>query len=290
MLKTKHEKGMIIFFYAFSAVLMVIASFYDLQIDQYVYSPDNFFGIFFDRIGELPPFLAVAFSCMILYRFPPIFRRWATVLTKIIFGLGTIAAWIYIYYDFVDKWISNFEYRRIIEVIFGIITGLICLYFSKYIPEEHKRSFKSLAVFFILVSLLTPWSTNELKDIWGRLRFRQLVEAGSFDGFTPWYTFGPGDGRSFPSGHTTAAAATFMLMGISYFFPSQKKNELKYFIIAFVFTFTVGFSRLVRGAHFLSDITFAAIIVFTVFLIIRYLYVKKPISKRIKAYIAKKAG
>ena len=58
------------------------------------------------------------------------------MLTKIIFGLGTIAAWIYIYYDFVDKWISNFEYRRIIEVIFGIITGLICLYFSKYIPED----------------------------------------------------------------------------------------------------------------------------------------------------------
>ena len=52
---------MIIFFYAFSAVLMVIASFYDLQIDQYVYSPDNFFGIFFDRIGELRPFLRLLF-------------------------------------------------------------------------------------------------------------------------------------------------------------------------------------------------------------------------------------
>lgn len=283
MLKTKHEKGIIISFYAIAAVFMLVASFFDLQINQLLYYPNNPFGVFLDRIGELPPYVAVALALTALFRFPPKLKKWATALLKAIFGIASVAVWIYIFIDFGDKWIIEDENRLIFEIIFGLITGFLSLYLSKYLPEKHMSAFRNLAVFFILIALLTSWPTSVLKDIWGRIRFRDLVAAGSYDGFTPWYIIAGKDGRSFPSGHTTGAAATFMLMGISYFFPSQKENELKYYIAAMVFTFAVGFSRITRGAHYLSDITFAAIIVFTLFLIIRYLYVKRSFGSSKKA-------
>ncbi|MBR5358984.1 MAG: phosphatase PAP2 family protein [Clostridiales bacterium] len=102
-----------------------------------------------------------------------------------------------------------------------------------------------------------------------RPRFRLIQEHIEGVDFHAWYdpiknkdelieTFGiySDNFKSFPSGHTANAVASIAILpGLAAVVPALRKRLTTLFAIGFVFGFIVLASRMVLGAHFLSDVS-----------------------------------
>lgn len=179
------------------------------------------------------------------------------------------------------------------------IALILCVYFLlKFLSKNHRKEFEFVAV----AGLLMFYSSdiiNILKEHFHRIRFREMVaysngitgvdgavhslhdvvftrdmiDRTDFHWFTHWYQIGQDDGvvwhdpRSFPSGHTSASSYTFLLVPLFL----RNKDLSKFWIPASVFGIgyvgAMGLSRMMRGAHYMTDVTGAALIMFTVMLI-----------------------
>jgi membrane-associated phospholipid phosphatase len=92
-----------------------------------------------------------------------------------------------------------------------------------------------------------------LKVFWGRTRFRDLASAAEF---TPWYEpRGITGHTSFPSGH---AAMGWMLLPLIVWLAPRPR--LRWLAVAGVgvWAVAVAISRVVVGAHYLSDVLFSS--------------------------------
>lgn len=108
-----------------------------------------------------------------------------------------------------------------------------------------------------------------IKLVWGRMRFREYIQTG--EGFTAWYL--PQfrvihDGyKSFPSGHTANA---LLILPITFFFDAlgKRKAGVAARICHLVWMLVIMTSRIMAGAHYLSDVTAGALITFTIVIIV----------------------
>lgn len=102
---------------------------------------------------------------------------------------------------------------------------------------------------------------------------RDMIDKTDFHWFTHWYTVGKDDGvvwhdpRSFPSGHTSAASFTFLLLPLT----TRSRALSKYFTPAYIigvgYVMAMGLSRMMRGAHYMTDVSGAGLIMFTIMLV-----------------------
>ncbi|WP_411825886.1 phosphatase PAP2 family protein [Luteolibacter sp. AS25] len=96
-----------------------------------------------------------------------------------------------------------------------------------------------------------------LKDLWGRPRPCQLAEFGGLFEFEPiaWMDLAS-SGRSFPCGHATMG---FYFFAVALAMPtSWKRRRAAVFSFALLLGATLGFARIAQGGHFLSDVIWAA--------------------------------
>ena len=110
------------------------------------------------------------------------------------------------------------------------------------------------AITLILIVLVADYSALALKNIFHRRRAYDV-----YDGISKW---SDGGNFSFPSGHTTQAAA--MAAGLFLLFP-----EWRYRSIVLVWAALVGFSRVYLGVHYPSDVIGAALLSFLIALLLR---------------------
>jgi lipid A 4'-phosphatase len=100
------------------------------------------------------------------------------------------------------------------------------------------------------------------KDHWGRARPRDVTEFSGQKRFTP--ALQPTDqcGRncSFVAGHPSVV---FWLAALG-FAASTRKRRIRIFLAAAALGLVAGFGRIVQGGHFLSDVIFSGLTVFTV--------------------------
>lgn len=94
----------------------------------------------------------------------------------------------------------------------------------------------------------------------------RLVVSDSRAFFMPWWQIGSEvkstllaagvaseEFKSFPSGHT-ANAATMLLLGVIPFLnPRYQRYKRWFFIVGFVWAAMVALSRIIMGAHYLTD-------------------------------------
>ena len=115
------------------------------------------------------------------------------------------------------------------------------------------------AGYIVLVFLLGPGLlVNSLfKDHWGRARPIQVEQLGGTEKYTPpLYYVAHGDGRSFPSGHSSVGFAF-----IAFWFLWRKRKPqwaLAALILTLLFGITIGLTRMAAGGHFLSDVLWSA--------------------------------
>jgi membrane-associated phospholipid phosphatase len=243
-------------------------------------SPANPFGVFFERIGKLPVYLIIPFSAMAFFNTRPRGKNAAAVLIAAATVLYSAAGCIYMCMYLGGNWFVADEYRDAYCVIFGLAVSAATLFISKHLPNETMKKLRPYAWFAMIAGLGTSLSIELIKNIWGRVRFRDLLRAESFDAFTAWWLpQGENGNKSFPSGHTGAASAAILLTGLPCVFESLKKHETRFFIAGALYTFAVGFSRLVVGAHYLSDIAVGALIGFTWYFCARSFYLAKQSTR-----------
>ena len=133
---------------------------------------------------------------------------------------------------------------------------------------------------FSLKDIIFIWASSALgviglvnlvfKNMWGRVRPNDLRDFGGDGSFTPWYELSNicDLNCSFVSGDSSVG---FLL--IIFFFLIKKKS---YLFIALLFGFSLGLIRIMEGGHFLSDVLFSCLLVFS-FSQISYLFYKKKI-------------
>lgn len=139
----------------------------------------------------------------------------------------------------------------------GNSTGYIVVFFMLFVLFKYYLRWTiaaNRALFLLAAVALSGLATDLIKPLVGRLRPKLLFEAGLY-GFEPLrigYEY-----NSFPSGHATTVFA--LAASLALFFPRWR-------LPLFSFAAVVGFSRIIVGAHYLSDLMAGAYIgVMTVF-------------------------
>lgn len=132
---------------------------------------------------------------------------------------------------------------------------------------------KSSILIFLLIALGPGLVINSiLKPYWGRPRPREVRELGGHHVYQPFYqlNFASG-GKSFPCGHCSVGFS----YGAGYFIFRRRRPWLArgFLIFSLLFGFLMGIGRIAAGGHFLSDVIWAGIIVYSVaYGLSRYLF------------------
>ncbi len=161
---------------------------------------------------------------------------------------------------------------RWILLIPVVILLLVLLY--QIIFQKRLQTLNPKAIFFIFTFLIIgPGIVSNLiiKEHSTRARPINIDHFGANKGktFTPYYSH---EGKckkncSFISGHTAAAT---LFLTFAYLYRSRLL-----FMLALGFVALMGLTRVVQGAHFLSDVIFSFIINLIILKIVYYLFYKK---------------
>lgn len=295
--------------------LAVIAAFFDLAINKALYNQGSLFGQFFARLGELPSYLAAPVAGAILYHQDFGSKKWQKIVFKCIFGALIAGGWFYaigvwFWENFVTE---HLPYAIVYKLFFTAVLTLCLILATALVDKKAMKKLLLFAIFIIIVAGVSNAIVQVMKMLWARQRFRTMVDnelnaslisayGNNFSGFAPWYKpqiFFPSPVRteayaaahkaidsdafkSFPSGHTVAAAASFALIILPEMYESLKKYRPVFWIVPAVYTAIVAISRIVMGAHYLSDVLFGGYIGFAVAALTRFIIVKIKNRKQIQ--------
>lgn len=272
----KKYRTEIIVFYVFAAAAMVVASFFDLKIDIALNDPSNPFAVWLYRTGEFPSRLICPIAGAVIFRCTD---KKAVAAIGAALCLGGSAYMGY----YIGKHFFVEEYRMAFSLLWGIGFGVAALYAVRFVtvPDEFKRPLFTAAVIGVGVMTAQLLTVDIMKNLWGRVRFRDLLSSGSCDDFTAWFVInGKNGNKSFPSGHTAGAGMSYLLMLLPFIDKKREKYRAVYFWCPFIYTSAVALTRLVMGAHYLSDVTVGGVIAFSCVLVGIKVYEKTCMTNR----------
>ena len=271
----------------------ILGSFFDLQIDQALWSENNPFGLIMASFGVYPCYAGLAFigggllSTTIKRKELPL---WGKIICYFLSGLAFVMA----VYLCGDEWPSVNGYNVphlawLSFLIAGIVfAGVYALSFFICRKGNIRQMWCMLLVMTVIFTAALLPAGFIIKLIIHRPRFRYLVRTGAVD-FHNWWqnctnykdiikTYeGTGiegfpitkeDFKSFPSGHS--GTGMIMAMFLAYapiFFNKLKGKETLLFYIGVLWGLTMMFSRMLVGAHYLTDTCMGSLVVMVVFYI-----------------------
>lgn len=148
-------------------------------------------------------------------------------------------------------WKMLYRIDRLPSVLLATV-GLVAAILSIWKPSL--KPWRKAGVFLVLFLALGPGLlvNTIFKDGWGRPRPREVVQFGGNKQFLqPWQKGISGQGRSFPSGHASAA---FFLIAPFFFYRRRRPLVAHGWLIGgIVFGILMSIARIAQGGHFLSD-------------------------------------
>ncbi|MEM7603291.1 MAG: phosphatase PAP2 family protein, partial [Verrucomicrobiota bacterium] len=125
--------------------------------------------------------------------------------------------------------------------------------------KQRWKPWRRVFIFILLVAVTGPGLVTNLalKENWGRPRPREVEGMGGHNAFEPVLTVDrDSEGKSFPCGHATMG---YLFMG-GFFLLLRYRRRWAIWILAggFVGGTLTGIARMLQGAHFLSDVVWAA--------------------------------
>ncbi|MCI5993094.1 MAG: phosphatase PAP2 family protein [Clostridiales bacterium] len=283
-------------------ILMVVGSFLDLQISKLLYpGHESSLGQFFAAFGELPAFLCFTCAGVLLFLIRGRLRRDWDVLFLITSALLVAFGLVMNIREACDNVPALPAWVAILVTVFAAaVAGAGVVLLTRQCPAKTVLRFLLTLVF---VSFVTMVLINVIKVPWSRARMRLLVSTGNDTYFMPWWQLGgalrqrlvgegisPDEFRSFPSGHTACAACAMLAILL----PTLKKQwhdkERVCLIVGALWTLLVAVSRIWMGAHYLTDVTMACLIVLGVSVLGIYLfYFNQKLFRKIWALLAEPA-
>jgi membrane-associated phospholipid phosphatase len=268
-------------FTAVVIILLGILSFgtIDYDISNQLINRSSVFGWIFNVLGELPANLGLLLGTAILFGSRKKGIMWRNVVTGItgylfmvIFALMSSFTAIHYIYEFDEAGMPNTVYPIILG--FAAIFLLAVLYGITKIGTERLRDYRRHALLLILVVVSEILIVNVLKIVWSRPRMRMI---DSIDQFRYWYQInGPmnnNEYKSFPSGH---AANGFVMLAYTMFISTKNKKLIQVAVIgATLWGVMVAISRIIMGAHFLSDVIVGGYITILIFYVLKIFLLKK---------------
>ena len=270
---------------------LVVGSFLDLQINQAIFSNGNMFGIIMAAFGTLPCYATLAFLGGGLFGSTMKRKDLHIALRVLCYVIAVGCYGISIYLGSKDiPSVNGFnnEKLRIPALLASavIFAGIAYLGFRVCFKQDKKELWAlSLVMIFVFAIGLVPVSYF-IKMFIHRPRFRYVVNSGEIPFHNWWETckdykqyknrdlelYGhvitKEEFKSFPSGHSGSAAILMMILPyFTVFFNKLKGKEVMLFYIGFAWALLMMFSRMLVGAHYLSDTCMGSLIVMAVYFI-----------------------
>lgn len=257
---------------------LLIGTFFDLQIDQFVFIKNNGFSYFFEHLAP------VIFATTLMIGAALIFwtlsfktaKKLLWIFNGIIYVLGTLLG-IFLCYNYIHLW----------GLVYGLLAATFIALQVRKIPDTLARNYRLAGVAILITGFCSMITVESIKPIVGRVRFRSMQE--NFDLFTRWYQVN-GDKylsavplkeeiKSFPSGHSQWAGTTISLSLLAMVNPKWQDKEKLIYWITIGYAAVLMLSRMMQGAHFLSDVTIGFSSAFLFFIISRSFIVQRKMDK-----------
>lgn len=251
---------------------LIFASFYDLDISLRVANTMLPFGRVLEILGEIPAILFTSFnfaiiSVYLLRREGHIGKDRLISALTIFLSVGTAYYTSNATIEYIEKWRNDLSLdsfgdsvKLAAALIFAACLTALFLFYAFKINFEKLENMFGIALHCVSAAILTFVVIWIFKLMWSRVRFRQLTDLSQF---TPFYIPNGFKGLSgyysFPSGHTANAT---VILTLSYYFGFLKKKNLKpiFYLLLFLWIVIVALSRVLVGAHYLSDVLCAVAI------------------------------
>jgi membrane-associated phospholipid phosphatase len=163
-------------------------------------------------------------------------------------------------------------------LLFGIFFGINYCFIRK---TNFVNSVAKWSVFASIALILSCLVVFIMKAQIHRERYFQLETTGNESNFKPWYSllwnmnttadgeFTTSQMTSFPSGHTTWAMNTIVLIPLIYIFFKTNKSLLITLCVSCIgFVIVIMFCRIATGNHYLSDVSGAVIINLSCYMVV----------------------
>lgn len=270
--------------FAFFVALMAVATKFDLRINHALSDGDSFFADLFAIIGEFPAYFAMPVGGVIVFFnacLPT--EKYQRIIVRIVGCLAVFGGWFFFLYA--GTKLTEVPHLVGFSVIGAAGLGALTLWVGSLIDKEAMRKLFKYGVFLIVFTLVTLAVIQTSKNIFCRMRYRDMLKEGNFDGFTPWYKINIGRENpnpdyhytSFPSGHASSAAHVFALCVLCDIYPEWNKKTLRVFanVCCGAFTVVVAVARIVDDAHFLSDVLVGGYFTYLIYVVCRYAFFGK---------------
>jgi len=273
--------------------LFIVGTFLDLQISQGFSNLNAMFPKAMTGFALLPLCLMIAFvgGSMIKVIMSKRYKTWYQNTLVGLFGLVCICFATYLYGKEMCSLLAfNLAKKFIIPIglCASIPGGLGGFFLFKYVDQkDYMKKIIYLSI-ILFISFGIVWVMKKLAP---RVRYAVVAVNGDVL-YRPWYkpdltqelvdsiikssSFGKEATQSFPSGHSSSAMLTLMLINSLPMFINKLKGKEKYlFYIGFAYYCFIALMRLYAGAHYLTDITFSGLVALSVYFIGNEIYLRK---------------
>lgn len=244
-----------------------------MSISNAIYNPERKFGLVFEAIGEFPAAVIATFCTVSL-----MLTRNKEKTTKYNLGtFGYIALLIFFSLMAVMLPVKYLHGPKILIPVLMAIYVIASYIIAKKYSATHKEELLRAAIVGVLTFVFVIIAFNSIKFLWGRERYRHMIEVGSFTGYSMWFIpqgFASGNEfMSFPSGHSANSAIMVWITLIPTFVTNLKDKKSWFIGFAALWSILVPISRILVGAHFASDVTMGVSITLVIFTLLKNKYI-----------------
>lgn len=263
-MKLKKDKliNLILMFFLISSLLalFLIGTFLDLQIAKTIINKNSLFGKTFDYFGQIVFFIPLNFLLYSTIVHFSLYKKISLIFKTFYVFIITISPIIFLSQALWSKYDQSVMISIFITSCIYLIFAMLTFVYLNNKPEwliNDPKIFTKIILAIILM-IIFALSTEVLKNIFSRPRPKRVLN--NYYEYQPWwdisYIHGVGKNKSFPSGHVTS---TITLITPIILFKWKSKETIFTILFTSIFVILVAISRMILGAHFLTDVTGAVI-------------------------------
>ncbi|MGN1343153.1 MAG: phosphatase PAP2 family protein [Traorella sp.] len=255
-----------------SILLLVLASFFDMEIANFLYNRTSMVCRFINVVAQIPTFVIMTFFCVGISNTRSKDGSLKSILS---FLLGNIGAFIF---GFLVGYIFLFNmdlYSITITIAVDIGINVCCYIIVKLIIDHDAENLRRISLVGLFGFVICMALGFLLISFINRAPYRKIDNLVNI--FTPWYrpyiefSLTGFLYRSFPSLVTMVSCFVIFLNSFTTFLRLLKKRKVIIMIIAYSWIFIVAISQLVLGYTYLSDVAISLILVSIVSIIVYYI-------------------